>query len=223
MAYSSEHNLDMSKDMNAKLVERVQGHFDDSIAAKQKAREVLPSKVVDAIRLMHQALASGKKILACGNGGSAADAQHFAAELVGRFERERQELPAIALTTDSSIMTAIGNDYSYEVIFSKQVKALGQTGDVLLGISTSGNSGNVIAAIKAAHEKGMSVIAFTGKDGGKIGGVLKSNDVHLCVPADRTARIQETHWLLLHPQHPITNLAFDVLIAFSFLNSHKLI
>jgi D-sedoheptulose 7-phosphate isomerase len=107
-------------------------------------------------------------------------------------------LPAIALTTDSSILTAIGNDYSYEVIFSKQVRALGQAGDVLLGISTSGNSGNVIAAINAAHEKGMSVIAFTGKDGGKISQLLKSSDVHLCVPADRTARIQETHLLLLH-------------------------
>jgi len=147
---------------------------------------------------MHVCLAQGKKILACGNGGSAADAQHFAAELVGRFERERQELPAIALTTDSSILTAIANDYSYEVVFSKQVKALGQSGDILLGISTSGNSGNVIAAINAAHEKGMSVIAFTGKDGGKIAKLLKEGDINLCVPADRTARIQETHLLLLH-------------------------
>jgi D-sedoheptulose 7-phosphate isomerase len=188
----------MNTDMKTKLAQRVVGHFNDSIATKQKALEVMPSKVVDAITLMHQALNSGKKVLACGNGGSAADAQHFAAELVGRFERERQELPAIALTTDSSILTAIGNDYSYEVIFSKQVRALGQAGDVLLGISTSGNSGNVIAAINAAHEKGMSVIAFTGKDGGKIGQLLKSSDVHLCVPADRTARIQETHLLLLH-------------------------
>jgi D-sedoheptulose 7-phosphate isomerase len=198
MTYSSEHNLRMNTDMKTKLAQRVAGHFHDSIATKQKALEVMPSKVVDAITLMHQALSSGKKVLACGNGGSAADAQHFAAELVGRFERERQELPAIALTTDSSILTAIGNDYSYEVIFSKQVRALGQAGDVLLGISTSGNSGNVIAAINAAHEKGMSVIAFTGKDGGKIGQLLKSSDVHLCVPADRTARIQETHLLLLH-------------------------
>jgi D-sedoheptulose 7-phosphate isomerase len=154
--------------------------------------------IVRAINLMHQALASEKKILACGNGGSAADAQHFAAELVGRFERERRELPAIALSTDSSILTAIANDYSYEVIFSKQVRALGQAGDVLLGISTSGNSANVIAAIEAAHLKGMSVIAFTGKDGGKIKNILKNSDVHLCVPADRTARIQETHLLLLH-------------------------
>ena len=154
--------------------------------------------IVRAINLMHQALSSEKKILACGNGGSAADAQHFAAELVGRFERERRELPAIALSTDSSILTAIANDYSYEVIFSRQVRALGQAGDVLLGISTSGNSANVIAAIEAAHLKGMSVIAFTGKDGGKIKNILKNSDVHLCVPADRTARIQETHLLLLH-------------------------
>lgn len=188
----------MNTDIKTKLAQRVASHFNDSIATKQKALELMPSKVVDAINLMHQALSSGKKVLACGNGGSAADAQHFAAELVGRFERERQELPAIALTTDSSILTAIGNDYSYEVIFSKQVRALGQAGDVLLGISTSGNSGNVIAAINAAHEKGMSVIAFTGKDGGKISQLLKSGDVHLCVPADRTARIQETHLLLLH-------------------------
>jgi D-sedoheptulose 7-phosphate isomerase len=148
--------------------------------------------------LIYQALTSDKKILACGNGGSAADAQHFAAELVGRFERERRELPAIALSTDSSILTAIANDYSYEVIFSKQVRALGQAGDVLLGISTSGNSANIIAAIEAAHLKGMSVIAFTGKDGGKIKNILNNSDVHLCVPADRTARIQETHLLLLH-------------------------
>jgi D-sedoheptulose 7-phosphate isomerase len=158
----------------------------------------MPEDIVRAINLMHHALTSEKKILACGNGGSAADAQHFAAELVGRFERERRELPAIALSTDSSILTAIANDYSYEVIFSKQVRALGQAGDVLLGISTSGNSANVIAAIEAAHLKGMSVIAFTGKDGGKIKNVLKNSDVHLCVPAERTARIQETHLLLLH-------------------------
>jgi D-sedoheptulose 7-phosphate isomerase len=147
---------------------------------------------------MFEALSSGKKILACGNGGSAADAQHFAAELVGRFERERKELPAIALTTDSSIITAIGNDYSFEVIFSKQVRALGQSGDILLAISTSGNSRNIIEAINSAHEKGMSIIALTGKDGGKIGQLLKAEDVNLCVPADRTARIQETHLLLLH-------------------------
>jgi D-sedoheptulose 7-phosphate isomerase len=188
----------MSEEIKTNLEQRVKKHFFDSIETKQKAAETLSEDIVRAIKLMHQALSSEKKILACGNGGSAADAQHFAAELVGRFERERRELPAIALSTDSSILTAIANDYSYEVIFSKQVKALGQAGDVLLGISTSGNSANVIAAIEAAHLKGMSVIAFTGKDGGKIKNILKNSDVHLCVPAERTARIQETHLLLLH-------------------------
>jgi len=188
----------MSKEIKNNLEQRVRNHFFDSIETKKKAAETMPEDIVRAINLMHHALTSEKKILACGNGGSAADAQHFAAELVGRFERERRELPAIALSTDSSILTAIANDYSYEVIFSKQVKALGQAGDVLLGISTSGNSANVIAAIEAAHLKGMSVIAFTGKDGGKIKNVLKNSDVHLCVPAERTARIQETHLLLLH-------------------------
>lgn len=188
----------MSKEIKNNLEQRVKKHFFDSIETKQKAAETMPEDIVRAINLMHHALTSEKKILACGNGGSAADAQHFAAELVGRFERERRELPAIALSTDSSILTAIANDYSYEVIFSKQVRALGQAGDVLLGISTSGNSANVIAAIEAAHLKGMSVIAFTGKDGGKIKNVLKNSDVHLCVPAERTARIQETHLLLLH-------------------------
>jgi D-sedoheptulose 7-phosphate isomerase len=188
----------MSEEIKNNLEQRVKKHFFDSIETKQKAAATMSEDIVRAIKLMHQALSSEKKILACGNGGSAADAQHFAAELVGRFERERRELPAIALSTDSSILTAIANDYSYEVIFSKQVKALGQKGDVLLGISTSGNSANVIAAIEAAHLKGMSVIAFTGKDGGKIKNILKNSDVHLCVPADRTARIQETHLLLLH-------------------------
>jgi D-sedoheptulose 7-phosphate isomerase len=188
----------MSKEIKNNLEQRVRNHFFDSIETKKKAAETMPEDIVRAINLMHHALTSEKKILACGNGGSAADAQHFAAELVGRFERERRELPAIALSTDSSILTAIANDYSYEVIFSKQVRALGQAGDVLLGISTSGNSANVIAAIEAAHLKGMSVIAFTGKDGGKIKNVLKNSDVHLCVPAERTARIQETHLLLLH-------------------------
>jgi D-sedoheptulose 7-phosphate isomerase len=188
----------MKTELKRKLEQRIEGHFKDSIAVKSKALEIMPQSIADAIGLMHEALSAGKKILACGNGGSAADAQHFAAELVGRFERERKELPAIALTTDTSIITAIGNDYSFDVIFSKQVRALGQPGDILLGISTSGNSGNIIEAINAAHEKGMSIIALTGKDGGKIGQLLKSDDVNLCVPADRTARIQETHLLLLH-------------------------
>lgn len=180
------------------LHERIRKNFLDSIATKQEALNVMPKEIEAAIHLMYQAVAGDGKILACGNGGSAADAQHFAAELVGRFERERRELGAIALTTDTSILTAVGNDYSYDEIFSKQVRALGRKGDVLLGISTSGNSKNVILAIEAAHACGMKVVAFTGKGGGKIGALLNSDDVHLCVPADRTARIQETHLLLLH-------------------------
>jgi len=141
---------------------------------------------------------SGGKVLACGNGGSAADAQHFAAEFVGRFERERPELGAIALTTDTSILTAIANDYSYEQIFAKQVRALGQSGDVLLAITTSGSSPNVLAAIEAAHERDMTVVALTGKGGGKMGQALRETDVHICVPHDRTARIQEVHLLTIH-------------------------
>jgi D-sedoheptulose 7-phosphate isomerase len=141
---------------------------------------------------------SGGKVLACGNGGSAADAQHFAAEFVGRYERERPELAAIALTTDSSILTAIANDYDFNVIFAKQVRALGGAGDVLLAISTSGNSANVLAAIESAHERDMVVVALTGKGGGKIGQVLRETDVHISVPHERTARIQEVHLLALH-------------------------
>jgi D-sedoheptulose 7-phosphate isomerase len=147
---------------------------------------------------MLMCVTSGGKIMACGNGGSAADAQHFAAEFVGRFERERPELGAMALSTDSSIMTAIGNDYGFDQIFSKQVRALGQTGDILLAISTSGNSKNVMAAIEAAHERDLIVVALTGKGGGKIGQVLRETDVHICVPHERTARIQEVHLLVLH-------------------------
>jgi D-sedoheptulose 7-phosphate isomerase len=136
--------------------------------------------------------------LVCGNGGSAADAQHFAAEFVGRFERERPELGAIALTTDSSILTAIGNDYDFDQIFSKQVRALGQSGDVLLAISTSGNSKNILKAIESAHQREMTVVALSGKGGGKMGAALRETDVHICVPHDRTARIQEVHLLVLH-------------------------
>ena len=180
------------------LIERILQQFEDSISTKREGLKTLPELTASAIQLMFGSLSEGGKILACGNGGSAADAQHFAAELVGRFERERKELGAIALTTDTSILTAVGNDYSYDEIFSKQVRALGKKGDVLLGISTSGNSKNVILAIEAAHKLGMKIVAFTGKGGGKIGEMLTKDDVHLCVPAERTARIQETHLLLLH-------------------------
>jgi D-sedoheptulose 7-phosphate isomerase len=143
-------------------------------------------------------LSNGNKILACGNGGSAADCQHFAAELVGRFERERLPLPALALTTDTSIMTAVGNDYSFNDIFTKQVQAFGQAGDILLALSTSGNSANVLAAVEAALERDMRVVALTGKGGGAIGRLLTDADVHICVPHDRTARIQEVHLLTIH-------------------------
>ena len=180
------------------LQERVAAHFAESIRAKQEAEKVLVEPTVQAAELMLQCLMNDGKILACGNGGSAADAQHFAAEMTGRFEKERMELAAVALTTDTSALTAIGNDYGFDHVFSKQVRALGRAGDVLVGISTSGNSVNVIEAIKAAHERDMHVIAMTGRDGGKIAAILKDTDVLLNVPYPRTARIQENHILLIH-------------------------
>jgi D-sedoheptulose 7-phosphate isomerase len=188
--------------MNKDLLTRIQQQFKDSISTKQEASEQLSPLVQVATELMYSSIDKGGKILACGNGGSAADAQHFAAELVGRFERERKELGAVALTTDSSILTAIGNDYGYDEVFSKQVRAIGKPEDILLAISTSGNSKNVILAIAAAQKIGMGIIALTGKGGGKINQLLKEQNgqqnVHLCVPSERTARIQETHLLLLH-------------------------
>lgn len=180
------------------LQERVAAHFAESIRAKQEAEKVLVEPTVQAAELMLQCLMNDGKILACGNGGSAADAQHFAAEMTGRFEKERMELAAVALTTDTSALTAIGNDYGFDHVFSKQVRALGRAGDVLVGISTSGNSANVIEAVKAAHERDMYVIALTGRDGGKIAAILKDTDVLLNVPYPRTARIQENHILLIH-------------------------
>jgi len=180
------------------LQERVSAHFAESIRSKQEAEKVLVEPTVQAAELMLQCLMNDGKILACGNGGSAADAQHFAAEMTGRFEKERMELAAVALTTDTSVLTAIGNDYGFDHVFSKQVRALGRAGDVLVGISTSGNSTNIIEAIKAAHERDMHVIAMTGRDGGKIAAMLKDTDVLLNVPYPRTARIQENHILLIH-------------------------
>ena len=179
-------------------VERIRGHFTDSAALKQEAAQTMAATIARAAALLTDCLFADGKILACGNGGSAADAQHFAAELVGRFERERPELPAIALTTDTSLLTAVANDYSFEHVFAKQVRALGAKGDVLLAISTSGNSQNVIAAILAAHEREMRIVALTGKGGGRIGEILAPEDVHLCVPHSRTARIQEVHLLTIH-------------------------
>lgn len=177
---------------------RVRDHFAESIATKQAAAEQLAETIVVAGRLMSEALLDDGKILSCGNGGSAADSQHFSSELLNRFERERPGLPALALTTDSSTLTSISNDYAYEEIFSKQVRALGKSGDVLLGISTSGNSENVIRAIAAAHERGMNVVALTGGNGGRMAEAFTEGDVEIRVPATRTARIQEVHLVVIH-------------------------
>jgi D-sedoheptulose 7-phosphate isomerase len=178
--------------------QRILAHFQESAELKLKSGQLLAQPISQAIELMFNALSNGNKILACGNGGSAGDAQHFAAELVGRFERERFPLPAISLSTDTSIITAVGNDYSFNEIFSKQVQALGQAGDILLAISTSGNSANVLAAAEAALEREMRVVALTGKDGGKLGKLLTEADVHINVPHARTARIQEVHLVAIH-------------------------
>lgn len=180
------------------LEQRIQQQFFDSADLKYAAAEILSKPIADAVSAVVGSITGGGKVLACGNGGSAGDAQHFAAEFIGRFERERPGLAAIALTTDTSILTAVGNDYSFDVIFSKQVQALGSPGDVLLAISTSGNSANVLAAVQAAHAKEMTVIALTGRGGGKMGEQLTETDVHICVPHERTARIQEVHLLVLH-------------------------
>ena len=188
----------MDKDTLERLRARASQHFLDSIAVKQEAEKILPEQIACGIVAMTNCLRAGGKVMACGNGGSAADAQHFAAELIGRFERERQELAAIALTTDTSILTAVGNDYSYDEIFSKQVRGLGKKGDILIGISTSGNSKNVVKAIEAAKKLDIKIIALTGNGGGKIASLLDADDIHLCAPSTRTARIQETHLVLLH-------------------------
>ncbi|MCL2162381.1 MAG: phosphoheptose isomerase [Betaproteobacteria bacterium] len=180
------------------LIDRISRQFEDSARAKLAAIEWLAPPVAEAVEIMTNCLLNNGKILACGNGGSAADAQHFAAELVNRFEMERPPLAAVALTTDSSVLTSIGNDYEFAQIFSKQISALGQAGDVLLAISTSGNSSNILAAITAAHEREMRVVALTGKGGGKVAELLTQKDVHVCAPIDRTARIQEIHLLVLH-------------------------
>ena len=179
-------------------VTRVRDHFAESIAVKEVAGEQLAESIAVAGRLLSDALLDDGKILSCGNGGSAADAQHFSSELLNRFERERPGLPALALTTDSSTLTSISNDYSYEEIFSKQVRALGKSQDVLLAISTSGNSENVIRAVAAAHERGMRVVGLTGCDGGRMADLFSEDDVEIRVPATRTARIQEVHLVVIH-------------------------
>ncbi len=180
------------------LSSRISQHFHDSAQVKLAAAEQLAAPIADAVELMVASLLAGGKIMACGNGGSAADAQHFAAELINRFEVERPPLAAIALTTDSSTLTAIANDYRYEDIFAKQVRALAHPGDVLLAISTSGNSPSVLEAIAAAREQDVRVVALTGRSGGHVPALLREGDVHICVPSQRTARIQEVHLLALH-------------------------
>jgi D-sedoheptulose 7-phosphate isomerase len=177
------------------IEQRIQQQFFDSADLMYAAAEVLSKPLAEAVEALVGCITAGGKVLVCGNGGSASDAQHFAAEFVGRFERER---PGLALTTDTSILTAIGNDYDFNSIYSKQVQALGNPGDLLIAISTSGNSGNVLAAVGAAHAKDMTVVALTGRSGGRLGALLTDTDVHICVPHDRTARIQEVHGLALH-------------------------
>jgi D-sedoheptulose 7-phosphate isomerase len=180
------------------MTSHMTSHFNDAIDTFKASSRDLAEPLAAAVDMVFGSLANNGKILACGNGGSAADAQHFIAELVGRFERDRLPLAGVALNTDTSILTAVGNDYGFDAIFERQVNALGQPGDVLVAISTSGNSANVIRSIEAAHDRDMFVIALTGKGGGQISSLLNDTDVHLCVPHDRTMRIQEVHIVLLH-------------------------
>jgi D-sedoheptulose 7-phosphate isomerase len=184
--------------MEDKIKSLIVSNFTESIEAKKQVFEQLQQPVLKAVLLIVNAFKNGNKMLICGNGGSAADSQHFAAEFTGRYEMERKPLPAIALTTDTSALTAIGNDYSFDVVFAKQVEALAKPGDILFAISTSGNSKNVIAAIKAAHAKEMSVITLTGKDGGQMVTMLNNTDVAINAAVHRTARVQENHIMVLH-------------------------
>ena len=193
----AKSNLQTLPDATA-LITRVKNNFQESILTTRNCMEDLAPIIAQAAAHMIQALLTDRKILVCGNGGSAAEAQHFSAELLNRFERERPGLPGIALTTDTSTITAIGNDYHFDDIFSKQLRALGQSGDVLLGITTSGNSRNVIRAIEAAHERGIVCVALNGREGGEITGLLTGQDVNICVPGSSTARIQEVHGIVIH-------------------------
>jgi len=182
----------------AVLTARVGEHFRESAALKQSSAQLLADPIARAAARMVTALRAGGKILSCGNGGSAADAQHFAAELVNRFEMDRPPLAAVALTTDSSALTSIANDFRYEDVFAKQLRALGRSGDVLLAISTSGNSASVVEAAGVAQALGLAVVALTGRGGGRLGERMTERDVHICVPHVRTVRIQEVHLLALH-------------------------
>lgn len=180
------------------IEERIKLHFEASAKLKLAAMEPLTPVIAAAAELIARQLLAGNKVLSCGNGGSAGDAQHFSSEMLNRFERERPGLPAVALSTDTSTLTSIANDYHYNEIFSKQVRALGQAGDILLAISTSGNSANVVQAIEAAHDRGMPVVALTGKEGGTMAMKLADGDIELRVPSESTARIQEVHLLIIH-------------------------
>jgi D-sedoheptulose 7-phosphate isomerase len=180
------------------LISRIALHFEDSAQTTQASVELLSMPILEATESMVQSLMANGKILACGNGGSAMCAQHFVSELVGGFERERPELAALALTADSAVLSAVSNDFDWEQVYAKQVRALGQHGDVLLVISASGNSPNILMAIEAAHERELRVVALTGKGGGKLAGMLRDEDVHICVHHDRNARIQEVHVLAIH-------------------------
>ena len=180
------------------LINRISENFSESAHLKLQSMDALAGPIAAGAERMVQCLKHDGTILACGNGGSAADSQHFAAELLNRFEMERPGLAAVALTTDTSTLTSIANDYDFDQVFSKQVRALGHKNDLLLAISTSGNSKNVLAAVLAAHENGMGVVALTGRNGGKLTEILQPSDIHICVPAQSTARIQEVHLLALH-------------------------
>jgi D-sedoheptulose 7-phosphate isomerase len=188
----------MGNKPGASLQARIAAHFEDSVKLKLAAAQPLAAPIEKAIDLMVASLEAGGKILACGNGGSAADAQHFSAELLNRFERERRPLAAISLSSDTSTLTSIGNDYSFEQVFEKQVRALGRRGDVLFAITTSGSSPNVLAAMRMARELGLPIVALTGRKGGRTPELLGPGDAHVCVPHDRTMRIQEVHLLVLH-------------------------
>lgn len=182
----------------AAAISRVRDIFHDSIGVKQRAMECLAEPIVRAAQCLIECLASHHKILICGNGGSAGDAQHLSSELLNRFERERSGYAAIALTTDTSTLTSIANDYHYADIFAKQIRALGRKGDVLVAITTSGGSANIARAVEAAHDNAMRVVALTGKTGGDAAALLAGDDIELRVPADSTARIQETHIVMIH-------------------------
>jgi len=178
--------------------QRVTAHFNESIANLQAAAEPLAEPISLAADRIAQTLLNGGKMLICGNGGSAADAQHFSSELLNRFEAERPGLPAVAITTDTSTLTSIANDYDYGDIFARQVRALGQPGDVLFAITTSGNSSNILKALQAAHEKNMTCIALNGRDGGEAARALTGEDINIVAPGGSTARVQEVHGLVIH-------------------------